>query len=250
MNKLLPATVVAAVLASTAAGAGVNGEVDSPEKYVDVPEKYSVFEVQTTRELITGIAALFLATGTAQANDVIKQASEPWKNQASEPWQNSDDYSRRLYCEWMNEVHRDQETTENVCEKSARAEPPDEFAGEWPKGIAGAWCFENKSKVGNGIEALFTRGDCSKTPERSLQVKADGYHIAYDTCTIGKVMLWLGTGPRDEPDDYHKRYQMIASCETKVDACTVKVNFYVRNDAKLGMWFLPADVHCEKRRLS
>ena len=133
---------------------------------------------------------------------------------------------------------------------SARAEPPDEFAGEWPKGIAGAWCLKSKSKVGDGIEMLFTHGDCSKTPERSLQVKADGYRIAYDTCTIGKVMLWLGTGPRDEPDDYHKRYQMIASCETKVDACTVKVNFYVRNDAKLGMWFLPADVRCEKRRLS
>ena len=133
---------------------------------------------------------------------------------------------------------------------SARAEPPDEFAGEWPKGINGAWCLESKSKVGDGIEMLFTHGDCSKTPERSLQVKADGYRIAYDTCTIGKVMLWLGTGPRDEPDDYHKRYQMIASCETKVDACTVKVNFYVRNDAKLGMWFLPADVRCEKKRLS
>ena len=133
---------------------------------------------------------------------------------------------------------------------SARAEPPDEFAGEWPKGIAGAWCLKSKSKVGDGIEMLFTHGDCSKTPERSLQVKADGYRIAYDTCTIGKVMLWLGTGPRDEPDDYHKRYQMIASCETKVDACTVKVNFYVRNDAKLGMWFLPADVRCEKKRLS
>ena len=133
---------------------------------------------------------------------------------------------------------------------SARAEPPDEFAGEWPKGIAGAWCLESKSKVGDGIEMLFTHGDCSKTPERSLQVKADVYRIAYDTCTIGKVMLWLGAGPRDEPDDYHKRYQMIASCETKVDACTVKVNFYVRNDAKLGMWFLPADVRCEKKRLS
>jgi hypothetical protein len=196
------------------------------------------------RLFLTGVAALLLATGTAHAND--------------EPWQNSDDYSRRLYCEWMNEVHRDQETIENVCDKSAprteppeaRTEPPDEFAGEWPKGIAGAWCFESKSKVGDGIEALFTHGDCSKTPERSLQVKADGYRIAHDTCTIGKVMLWLGTGPRDEPDDYHKRYQMIASCETKVDACTVKVNFYVRNDAKLGMWFLPADVRCEKRRLS
>ena len=98
---------------------------------------------------------------------------------------------------------------------SARAEPPDEFAGEWPKGIAGAWCLKSKSKVGDGIEMLFTHGDCSKTPERSLQVKADGYRIAYDTCTIGKVMLWLGTGPRDEPDDYHKRYQMIASCRDK-----------------------------------
>jgi hypothetical protein len=151
-------------------------------------------ESMMRKVLLTSVAALLLATGTAHAN-------------------HSDDYSRRLYCEWMNEVNQDQETTENVCDKStprteppartelpdARTEPTDEFAGEWPKGIAGVWCFESKSKVGDGIEALFTHGDCSKTPERSLQVEADRYRIAYDTCTIGKVMLWLGTGPRDEP---------------------------------------------------
>jgi hypothetical protein len=40
--------------------------------------------------LLTSVAALLLATGTAHAN-------------------HSDDYSRRPYCEWMNEVNQDQE---------------------------------------------------------------------------------------------------------------------------------------------
>jgi hypothetical protein len=121
----------------------------------------------------------------------------------------------------------------------ARAEPPDE--------IAGAWCLEGKSKNGDGIEALFIRRDCTHTSKRSLQIEGDGYRTAHDTCTVEKVTVWLGAGPRDEPSGYHTRYSTIASCKTKTKACTVKVSFYVRNDAKLGMWFLPADVRCEKR---
>lgn len=62
------------------------------------------------------------------------------------------------------------------------------------------------------------------------------------------MQLWLGAGPRNEPEDYRERYQMIASCQADVEACTVKVNFYLRNDAKLGMWFLTSDVYCEKKQ--
>jgi hypothetical protein len=115
-----------------------------------------------------------------------------------------------------------------------------------PDEVIGAWCFESKSGDDEGVEMLFTRGDCSSTRERSLYLEAGHYRVAYDSCTYDKVMLWLGAGPRDEPEDYHRRYQMVAACHTDTVDCKVRVSFYLRNDAKLGMWFLPSTVYCTK----
>jgi hypothetical protein len=100
--------------------------------------------------------------------------------------------------------------------------PPDE--------IAGSWCL------------VWSRGDCSTNPDKSLQIISGGYRIGHDLCDVSNVTVWLGT------HSYYKtRYSMLATCKAPTETCKLKVSFYLRTaDGKLGMWFLPEDIRCVK----
>jgi hypothetical protein len=115
--------------------------------------------------------------------------------------------------------------------------PPDE--------IAGSWCLEQKNQDEDGVEVVWSRGDCSTNPNKSLQIILGGYRIGHDLCDVSNVTVWLGT------HSYYKtRYSMLATCKAPAETCKLKVSFYLRTaDGKLGMWFLPEDIRCVKKKI-